>query len=278
MQKIDHYLPNLKESWILAIILTIAGGFLTSIIKLSLVYSIPYNTEYIDFLLYPIAFIPVAIYIIKSSKKITEFRPKISINDSNFGEIGRSISFLITIPMIIAISIIIEPLTFIIKMPDFFLELITLMERYKIFAIISVVIFAPILEEILCRGFILRGLLSHTTPQKAILWSSIIFAVIHLNPWQAIPAFIFGLLIGWVYWRTGSLILAIFMHAVNNGISIIILFAFPHLPKDATLFSLMPLNYYILLYFVASIFLATTIFLMNKYYSRAMSLEFKYKN
>jgi hypothetical protein len=160
-------------------------------------------------------------------------------------------------------------------MPDFFFDLIALMERNRIAAILSVVIFAPILEEFLCRGIILRGLLAHTTPINSIIWSATIFAIIHLNPWQAIPAFIFGILIGWIYWKTRSLLLAMFMHAVNNGITISILFLFPDLPKDATLFGLMPLNYYILLYIISLLFFSITIYMMNKYYNSCSLLKIK---
>ena len=53
-------------------------------------------------------------------------------------------------------------------------------------------------------------------PTGAICVSAAFFAVLHLNPWQAIPAFILGLLFGYVYYRTGSLKLTMLMHCVNN--------------------------------------------------------------
>ncbi len=46
--------------------------------------------------------------------------------------------------------------------------------------------------------------------------SAVFFAVIHLNPWQAIPAFLLGCLFGYVYYRTGSLKLTMLMHFANN--------------------------------------------------------------
>jgi membrane protease YdiL (CAAX protease family) len=45
--------------------------------------------------------------------------------------------------------------------------------------------------------------------------------VIHLNPWQAIPAFILGLLFGLVYYKTGSLKLTMLMHCANNTLAAI---------------------------------------------------------
>lgn len=46
--------------------------------------------------------------------------------------------------------------------------------------------------------------------------SSLFFAFIHLNPWQALPAFILGMLFAYVYYRTGSLKLTMLMHCTNN--------------------------------------------------------------
>jgi len=92
---------------------------------------------------------------------------------------------------------------------------------------LMVVIAAPICEEWLCRGVITKGLLRHGSPLRAILWSAFIFAVIHMNPWQAVPAFILGMLLGYVYWKTRSLIPCIFIHFVNNGFSFLLLYLFP---------------------------------------------------
>ena len=63
--------------------------------------------------------------------------------------------------------------------------------------------------------------MSKMNPAKAICISAAFFAVLHMNPWQAIPAFILGLLFGYVYYRTGSLKLTMLMHCVNNTFAVI---------------------------------------------------------
>ena len=85
--------------------------------------------------------------------------------------------------------------------------------------LLSVSVFAPIFEEWLCRGMILRGLLRTMHPIWAMMISSMIFAIIHLNPWQALPAFVLGMLFAYVYYRTGSLKLTMLMHCANNTFS-----------------------------------------------------------
>jgi membrane protease YdiL (CAAX protease family) len=85
------------------------------------------------------------------------------------------------------------------------------------------VVVAPLTEELLFRGVILRGLLSHHTPTVALLVSSFLFAAVHLNPWQFPSALSLGVILGWFYLRTGSVLACILGHAIANGLSIIVL-------------------------------------------------------
>ncbi len=78
------------------------------------------------------------------------------------------------------------------------------------------ILLAPALEEILCRGIILKGLLNNYNPLKAIFVSSIIFGLLHFNPWQFIGAFGIGLINGWIFWKTKNILLPIAMHFANN--------------------------------------------------------------
>jgi hypothetical protein len=87
--------------------------------------------------------------------------------------------------------------------------------------LISVSVFAPLFEEWLCRGLVLRGLLQKTHPASAIMVSAAFFAILHMNPWQALPAFLLGILFGYVYYRTGSLKLTMLMHCVNNTMAVV---------------------------------------------------------
>ena len=86
-------------------------------------------------------------------------------------------------------------------------------------AFVVVVLAGPILEELLFRGVILNGFLQSYPRRKAIVASAVLFAVYHLNPWQAVPAFVMGLLFG--YWRaaTGSLWPGIAGHMLANGVA-----------------------------------------------------------
>lgn len=78
---------------------------------------------------------------------------------------------------------------------------------------------APVLEEILFRGILLRGLLRNYAPAVAIGQSALLFGIIHFNPAQSLFAFCFGITLGWLYYRTQSLMLCIALHALNNLLS-----------------------------------------------------------
>lgn len=81
-------------------------------------------------------------------------------------------------------------------------------------------ILAPICEEILCRGIILRSMLKmRWHPWVAIPMSGLIFAVMHGTTLQTINILPFGIIIGWLYWRTKSLLPCIVIHMVNNAIA-----------------------------------------------------------
>ena len=95
--------------------------------------------------------------------------------------------------------------------------------------ILNACIFAPIGEEIGFRGIILGGLLkTRCRPWIAILISALIFALFHGFGAQFVTALLFGILVGWLYWRTGSIIPGIIIHMVNNSLTAIDLSGQPH--------------------------------------------------
>ena len=76
---------------------------------------------------------------------------------------------------------------------------------------------APIAEEITFRGVLLGGLLRmHCQPWLAILLSAIIFGAIHMSPMTFLGVTIGGVIYGWLFWRTRSILPCIIAHIVNN--------------------------------------------------------------
>ena len=87
------------------------------------------------------------------------------------------------------------------------------------FGFVTLCIFAPFVEEMVFRGAILRKLLTTANrPWIAIVVSALLFALVHLNPAQMPYAFVAGIFLGWLYWRTGSIAPGVVYHCVSNSV------------------------------------------------------------
>ena len=76
----------------------------------------------------------------------------------------------------------------------------------------------PVVEELVFRGAVLRSLLEWKPEKKwaMIALSALFFSLVHLNPAQMPHAFLIGLLLGWMYTRTGSIVPGVAYHWANN--------------------------------------------------------------
>ncbi len=92
-----------------------------------------------------------------------------------------------------------------------------------IFAVLTAVVLAPILEELIFRGIILDGLLETYSPNIAIFVTSLLFGIYHLNLIQFIYGFIIGIFLGWVYYHSKSLSLPMLIHAVVNATGLLLM-------------------------------------------------------
>lgn len=85
---------------------------------------------------------------------------------------------------------------------------------------IVVGLLAPLVEEVVFRGAILRALLKwNQNHWLCIAISAALFGLSHFNPAQTPHAFLAGLLLGWMYYRTGSIVPGVVVHWVNNSVA-----------------------------------------------------------
>ena len=89
-----------------------------------------------------------------------------------------------------------------------------------ILTFISICILTPISEELLCRGYILDALNRLHGKWPAIIISSIIFGMVHFDPFTMGAATIGGVIYGWIRMRTGSLVPGIVAHAMWNTMAL----------------------------------------------------------
>lgn len=95
-----------------------------------------------------------------------------------------------------------------------------------VMSMVSVIIFAPIIEEFLFRGSLQNFLKLHFGTKAAVQLSALCFALFHLTPSQgignfslAVSLFILGLFLGFLYEKQGSLFASIGLHMTFNTVS-----------------------------------------------------------
>lgn len=126
-----------------------------------------------------------------------------------------------SVVFILALGLWTNYLSELADLPNSMQETFEMMMRHPL-GIIAIVIMAPIVEELLFRGAIEGHLLRKWKhPAGAIVFSSLVFGVVHGNWVQAPFAFVIGLALGWMYYRTGSLLPGILMHFVNNSTAVL---------------------------------------------------------
>lgn len=84
------------------------------------------------------------------------------------------------------------------------------------------VIIAAFSEEFLFRGFLQKSLENKGDVTRAVLLTSITWALIHQNPYWAIQIFIVGIIIGFVAWRANSIYPSMIVHGIYNLIGVLI--------------------------------------------------------
>jgi len=129
------------------------------------------------------------------------------------------------IGFVIVLSEIDNIINYFLPMPEFLLDMFETVMVKQMFAvsIILVGIIPAFAEEMFFRGVILNGFTRNYSNTTSILISALFFGLIHLNPWQAISAFIIGVILAWLYINTKSIILCIYIHLFNNTASVITL-------------------------------------------------------
>ena len=88
-------------------------------------------------------------------------------------------------------------------------------------AVVVAVIGAPLIEEIVFRGIVFRSLRRVSPPWVAILVSSVLFGLYHMNTVQIVYATLMGLVAGIIYEKSNNLLFPILVHVANNLVAAI---------------------------------------------------------
>ena len=225
LEKFTYYIPGVADMFILLGLLLVGalvGGIAAAPLTLALGRDVA--TEYTMIISYPLMFIPPMLYASIKSRNNSITKSGLRLDNRHFSPLGGALCALLVILATLSAAFCSDAiLSFMPEMPSWLEEALKSMTQGTLWInFLCVSIFAPFFEEWLCRGMILRGLLGNKVrPVWAIVISAVFFAFIHLNPWQAVPAFLLGCLFGYVYYKTGSLKLTMLMHFANNTFSLV---------------------------------------------------------
>ena len=126
------------------------------------------------------------------------------------------------------------------EMPEQLTHLFVAMLREP-WGYLAIGIMAPLAEEVVFRGAVLRTLLT-LAPQRLhwvpIVLSAVLFGAVHGNAPQFVHATLMGLLLGWLYYRTGSLAPGMVLHWANNTVAYVVVNLLPPSAADAQLIDL----------------------------------------
>ena len=223
-------IPSVADIFILIFLLLLgsligSGVVLIATLCVGAENSAAFASEYTTLISYPIMFIPPMIWAAGKSRRNRMQFKGLALDNANVAPHGWLLCAVMVMAATIAAGIVGDlSVSWLPPMPSWLedaLKGLTTGSFWVNFLCVS--IFAPFFEEWLCRGMVERGLLGRgVKPVWAIVFSALFFAFIHLNPWQAIPAFLLGCLFGYVYYKTGSLKLTMLMHFTNNTFALVI--------------------------------------------------------
>ena len=136
-------------------------------------------------------------------------------------------SFLFSLGIIILSDEVDRIIQIFFPAPDYIINMDNLLKPESPLALfllfIAVSLLAPIGEELLFRGFFQQFLESYWKDiTKAVLFTSLFFAIIHMNPFWFIQIYVLGVLLGYLAWKTNSIFPSLILHSLNNTIAIII--------------------------------------------------------
>jgi membrane protease YdiL (CAAX protease family) len=127
-------------------------------------------------------------------------------------------AILLTVPaLILVVTFFVEVVVKLFPLSSAEVAMFKEMGSGSVGAIIITSLLAPVLEEMLFRGIILRSFLLQYPKWISILGSALIFGAAHMNLYQFTAAFMLGMFLGWLYQRSRSLVPCIALHGVYNS-------------------------------------------------------------
>ena len=88
-----------------------------------------------------------------------------------------------------------------------------------IISLLSMIVLAPIMEELIFRGIILNSISKSINIRWAIIISSLLFGIVHISPVYIIVIGLSAIMTAWIVIKTNSILSGIIIHFINNSLA-----------------------------------------------------------
>lgn len=141
---------------------------------------------------------------------------------------GLILTIAVSLGLVVGVNAIVNALKDISNLPQDYentvrTQLLRINQPYGLaLDLFTVALIPAICEELFFRGFVLTALSQKLKPHMALLLSSLIFAVFHINPIFIAFYMVLGLGFGWLFLRFRNLGLTMIAHFINNSLGVIV--------------------------------------------------------
>lgn len=144
--------------------------------------------------------------------------------------------YLITLPLIMLAGFIINLISsYYGQNPEMQDVVRWVLEEKSLFILVSLIFFgiiiAPVIEEIMFRGFLQPALKNSFGRRYAVVVSASLFAAVHMDIFAFFQIFILGMLLGYLYEKTQTLVASIVVHILHNSLTLVFLLYFKYFLK-----------------------------------------------
>lgn len=157
------------------------------------------------------AVVPAVLSAEPTARRLGLVRPKLPVWGYPIIAVGALLPLAVGVALVHLIALVIPPDPSVAKLYE------QMTAGWAVPFLLFISLAPGLMEELLFRGYLQRRLLERWRPGTAILVTAVIFGVFHVTPHAAANAFVIGLWLGVLAWRTGSIWPGVLCHAFING-------------------------------------------------------------
>ncbi|OQZ02212.1 MAG: hypothetical protein B6D35_01680 [Candidatus Brocadia sp. UTAMX2] len=144
--------------------------------------------------------------------------------------------YAVTLPLIILAGFVINLISsYYGQIPEMQDVVQWVLEEKSLFVLGSLIFFgiviAPVMEEIMFRGFLQPALKNSFGGRYAVAITAFLFAAVHMDIFAFLQIFILGMLLGYLYERTQTLVASTIVHILHNSLTLVFLLYFKYFLK-----------------------------------------------